>query len=105
LYPITWFIGRKKILLYSYDVTGKLEALYEDPDHNLQQYIPEKDIELEECPAYAEIRKDDIKLEECPAYGQHPILWQGDSDINNFVSILISRSVYSFSLRQLLTLF
>jgi hypothetical protein len=32
-----------------------------------------KDIELEECPAYAEIRKDDIKLEECPAYGELPI--------------------------------
>jgi hypothetical protein len=24
-------------------------------------------IELEECPAYVENRKDDIKLEECPA--------------------------------------
>jgi hypothetical protein len=62
------------VILY-YDVTGKLEALYEDPNHHLQQYIPKKesDIELEECPAYAENRKDDIKLEECPAYGEHPI--------------------------------
>ena len=48
----------------------ELAAVYEEPD-SIQQYRSkkDKDIELEECPAYVEKRKDDIKLEECPAYG------------------------------------
>ena len=48
----------------------KLEAVYEEPD-SIQQNRSRKDndIELEECPAYVEKRRDDIKLEECLAYG------------------------------------
>ena len=59
----------------------KLEAVYEDPD-NLQQCTPkkDKDMELEECPAYVEKRKDDINLEECPAYGHIH-----DSMLNNYL--------------------
>ena len=30
-----------------------------------------KELELRECPAYVEKRKDDIKQEECPAYYGH----------------------------------
>ena len=54
-------------------VSGKAEVVYDYPDNlNLQEYRPKKpDIELVDCPAYVEKKKDhDIKLEECPAYGQ-----------------------------------
>ena len=69
-------------------VTGKVEVVYEEPA-SLQQYVPkndqsielkeclayekpfkQSDIELVECPAYVEKKKEisDIELEECPAY-------------------------------------
>ena len=44
--------------------------VYEDPD-SVQQYMPRKDkadIELKECPAYGESRKN-VDLSRCPAYG------------------------------------
>ena len=65
------------VILWSTGSELKHEAVYEDPDE-LQQYIPKKEIELEECPAYVEKRKGDIELEECPAYGQPQ---QGDQVI------------------------
>ena len=44
----------------------KIEAIYDEPDSIRQCKSKDKDIELEECPAYEQAKKD-IQLEECPA--------------------------------------
>ena len=52
----------------------KKELIYEDPDKVQQyksKYIGGRDIDMQECPAYREPRKEtlvDIKLEDCSAY-------------------------------------
>ena len=59
---------------YPEQFKSKKELIYEDPD-NVQQYkskhIGGRDIDMQECPAYREPRKEtlaDIKLEDCSAY-------------------------------------
>ena len=49
-------------------ISGEIEVVYEEPD--LSQLEPNKDIKLEECPAYGiEKKGQDIELKKCPAYG------------------------------------